>query len=138
MSSLKFYNPEFLYELPGFAWIVDDGFTVRISGQYATGKEMKLLKESFEDQVRLSFENLKRCLDVAGCTERDLAHVVLYIVADPGDEGQEAFNRDVETVIRVKLEVLPEATPAAELIPLPRLILENQRFEVSAVARRSG
>ncbi|OBJ67839.1 RidA family protein [Mycobacterium sp. 1274756.6] len=137
MTTLKFHNPDFLYDLPGFAWAVDDGTTVRISGQFATGSEMVLLKESFEDQCRLAFENLKRCLEEVGCTDQDLIHLVIYFVTDPDDSSAEAFNQDLATMISVKLEVLPQATPAAELIPVPRLILDKQRFEVSAVARSS-
>ena len=75
-------------------------------------------------------------LEVVGCTERALVQMVCYVVPESTDPSQQALDRDIETLMRVKLEVLPDAVPAGAFIFVPRLFMESVRIEVVAIARR--
>lgn len=137
MAELKHLNPAFLPAVPGFSWIVDDGETVHIAGQLAISSELTLAEEAFEAQCRLSFQNLKRCLEEVGCTERDLVEMTCYFVPDPANPTYESFQADVQTMMTVQNEVIPQAAPAGMIGRIAGLFFEAQRFEVSATARRT-
>ena len=78
-----------------------------------------------EEQIKLAFANLKRCLEAAGASVKDVMKLVYYIVDyDP------SHRRHVKPL----LAFLNGHRPATTLVPVPKLARPEFIFEVEAYA----
>ncbi|OJJ45274.1 hypothetical protein ASPZODRAFT_143917 [Penicilliopsis zonata CBS 506.65] len=86
------------------------------NGQFAMG---------FENQVRLAYENLGRCLESVNASPRDIVKLTWYIANyDPLQRAHVAINE----------AFLGGHRPAITLVPVPQLASPQMLFEVEAVA----
>jgi 2-iminobutanoate/2-iminopropanoate deaminase len=115
--------PAEIEELPlPFSPAIRSGEFVFVSGQAAVDSRGQVVSGTFEDELRLSFDNLELVLGAAGCTLEDVVQVRAYL-GDVRDAAR--FN----TLYREYFaEPLPARTTLVECIgPL--------KFEIDAVAR---
>lgn len=110
---------------PPYSPVVVSGDTVWTAGQIAHDAEGNLVGGGIAEQTRRSLENVRACLEAAGCTMDDVVKVNAYL-ADLADLA--GYNE----VYRV---VFTEPYPARTSVgaALPRGVL----VEIEAVARRS-
>jgi 2-iminobutanoate/2-iminopropanoate deaminase len=111
---------------PPFSPVVVSGDLVYTAGQVAHDANGSLVEGGIEEQTRQTLENVKACLEAAGCTLDDVLKVNAFLV-DLGDfEGYNAVYR----------ELFSQPYPARTSVQagLPDGIL----VEIEAVARRSS
>ena len=97
------------------------------AGQIGIDEHGKI-PESYEEQVDLAFDNLKKCIEAAGAKMRDVAKLTYYIVGyDPKNPR----------LLATRARVFGEHRPPLTLIPVIGLALEGILFEVEAVAATS-
>lgn len=98
---------------------------VVISGQVALDAEGEIVGTSIEEQTRVTLENCRRLLTMAGCTLADVFKVNAYMV-DLDDWDR--FNA-------VYIEMIPEPRPARTTVGarlLPRLLIEIEMWAVKS------
>jgi 2-iminobutanoate/2-iminopropanoate deaminase len=110
---------------PPYSPVVVSGDLVYTAGQVAFDESGILVEGGIEEQTRRTLENLRTCLDAAGCTLDDVVKVTAFL-ADLGDFA--GYNRVYE-------EFFDEPYPARTSVQagLP----PNTLVEIEAVARRS-
>jgi monoamine oxidase len=81
--------------------------------------------KSYEEQVRLAFQNLQECLVAAGATPADIVKLTYYIV------DYSPKNRYHAKVLE---EFLNGHRPPSTLIPITHLARPEYKFEIEAVA----
>lgn len=111
---------------PPFSSVVVGGDLVYTAGQVAHDADGSLVEGGIEEQTRQTLENIRACLDAAGCTLDDVLKVNAFL-ADLGDfDGYNSVYR----------EFFAEPYPARTSVQagLPDGIL----VEIEAVARRSA
>jgi len=87
------------------------------------------LPDSMREQARLTMENLKKTLEAAGCTLRDLVSATRYLTAV---EEQDDLNR-------VWAEYLGGHLPATTTVEVSRLATHARcKLEISAIAVADG
>jgi 2-iminobutanoate/2-iminopropanoate deaminase len=69
---------------PPYSPVVVSGDTVWTAGQIANDHEGNLIGGGIAEQTRRSLENVRTCLEAAGCTMDDVVKVNAYL-ADLGD-----------------------------------------------------
>jgi enamine deaminase RidA (YjgF/YER057c/UK114 family) len=109
---------------PGYTHVVTSppGTMVFVSGQGGAGPD-GVLPVEFEEQARNTFENLKRCLEVAGAGFQDVVKVNYYLT----DIANLAELR------RVRSEYLDmENPPASTLVECG--LVEGLQVEIEAIA----
>jgi 2-iminobutanoate/2-iminopropanoate deaminase len=104
--------------------VVVSGETVYTAGQIANDPDGNLVAGGMAEQVRRTLENVRTCLEAAGCTMDDVVKVNAYL-ADLADFP--AYNE-------VYVEFLDEPYPARTSVQagLPPGVL----VEIEAIARR--
>jgi 2-iminobutanoate/2-iminopropanoate deaminase len=105
-----------------FSPAVRAGEFVFVSGQASVDDEGKLVGDTFEGQMRRSFENVRRILASAGLTLGDVVQVRSY-VRDPDDLAD--YNR-------IYREYFSSPYPARSTIT--NCLPPSMRFEVDVVA----
>lgn len=110
---------------PPYSPVVVSGDTVWTAGQIAYDVEGNLIGGGITEQTRRSLENVRACLEAAGCTMDDVVKVNAYL-ADLGDVA--GYNE-------VYREFFDEPYPARSSVgaALPPGVL----VEIEAVARRA-
>ena len=110
---------------PPYSPVVVSGDTVWTAGQIANDAEGNLIGGGIAEQTRRSLENVRSCLEAAGCTMDDVVKVNAYL-ADLGDMA--GYNE-------VYREFFDEPYPARSSVGagLPAGVL----VEIEAIARRS-
>jgi 2-iminobutanoate/2-iminopropanoate deaminase len=87
------------------------------------------LPDSMREQARLTMENLKKTLEAAGCTLRDLVSATRYLTAV---EEQDELNR-------VWAEYLAGHLPTTTTVEVSRLATHARcKLEISAIAVADG
>jgi 2-iminobutanoate/2-iminopropanoate deaminase len=109
-----------------FSPVVVSGDLVYTAGQVAYDADGSVVAGGIEEQTRRTLENVRTCLDAAGCTLDDVMKVNAFL-ADLGDF--DGYNR-------VYREFFAEPYPARTSVQagLPTGLL----VEIEAVARRSA
>jgi 2-iminobutanoate/2-iminopropanoate deaminase len=110
---------------PPYSPVVVSGDTVWTAGQIAYDAEGNLIRGGIAEQTRRSLENVRTCLEAAGCTMDDVVKVNAYLA----DLGHLAGYNDVYR------EFFDEPYPARSSVQagLPPGVL----VEIEAVARRA-
>jgi 2-iminobutanoate/2-iminopropanoate deaminase len=110
---------------PPYSPVVVSGDTVWTAGQIANDAEGNLIGGGIAEQTRRSLENVRACLEAAGCTMDDVVKVNAYLA----DLGHLAGYNDVYR------EFFDEPYPARSCVQagLPPGVL----VEIEAVARRA-
>ena len=109
---------------PPYSPVVVSGDTVYTAGQVAYDAEGNLVEGGIAEQTRRVLENVRACLEAAGCTMDDVVKVTAFVV-DLGDVA--AYNE-------VYREFFAEPYPARSTVQAglgPGVLVE-----IEAVARR--
>ena len=109
---------------PPYSPVVVSGDTVYTAGQIGNDPEGNLVEGGIAEQARRTLENVRTCLDAAGCTLDDVVKVNAYL-ADLGDFP--AYN---EVYVEFFSKPYPARTSVQAGLPPGVLI------EIEAVARR--
>jgi 2-iminobutanoate/2-iminopropanoate deaminase len=109
---------------PPYSPVVVSGDTVYTAGQIGNDPEGNLVVGGIAEQARRTLENVRTCLDAAGCTLDDVVKVNAYL-ADLGDFP--AYN---EVYVEFFSNPYPARTSVQAGLPPGVLI------EIEAVARR--
>ncbi len=109
---------------PPYSPVVVSGDTVYTAGQVAYDPDANLVEGGIAEQTRRSLENVRACLEAAGCTMDDVVKVTAFL-ADLGELA--GYNE-------VYREFFDEPYPARTSVQagLP----PGVRVEIEAVARR--
>ena len=110
---------------PPYSPVVVSGDTAYTAGQIGNDPEGTLVEGGIAEQARRTLENVRTCLDAAGCTLDDVVKVNAYL-ADLGDFP--AYN---EVYVEFFSKPYPARTSVQAGLPPGVLI------EIEAVARRS-
>lgn len=110
---------------PPYSPVVVSGDTVYTAGQIGNDPEGNLVEGGIAEQARRTLENVRTCLDAAGCKLDDVVKVNAYL-ADLGDFP--AYN---EVYVEFFSKPYPARTSVQAGLPPGVLI------EIEAVARRS-
>ena len=111
---------------PPYSPVVVSGDTVYTAGQTGVDGDGNLVEGGIAEQTRQTLENVRRCVEAAGCTLDDVVKVNAYL-ADLGDFP--AYN---EVYVEVFSEPYPARTSVQAGLPAGVLI------EIDAVARRGS
>jgi 2-iminobutanoate/2-iminopropanoate deaminase len=111
---------------PPYSPVVVSGDIVWTAGQVAYDPEGNLIEAGIEAQTRRALENVRTCLDAAGCTMDDVVKVNAYL-ADLGDFP--GYNEVYEEFFS---EPYPARTSVGAALPPGVLV------EIEAVARRGS
>jgi 2-iminobutanoate/2-iminopropanoate deaminase len=125
MPRQAFQPEEMAKPKPPYSPVVVSGDTVWTAGQIANDAEGNLIGGGIAEQTRRSLENVRTCLDAAGCTMDDVVKVNAYLA----DLGHLAGYNEVYR------EFFDEPYPARSSVQagLPPGVL----VEIEAVARRA-
>jgi 2-iminobutanoate/2-iminopropanoate deaminase len=110
---------------PPYSPVVVSGDTVYTAGQIANDPGGNLVEGGIAEQARRTLENVRACVEAAGCTLADVVKVNAYL-ADLADFP--AYN---EAYVEFFAEPYPARTSVQAGLPPGVLI------EIEAVARRS-
>jgi len=111
----------------GFSQIVlvpANGSTVFVSGQFSGNTQGKVMGETVEEQMAVSFANLRIAIEEAGARPEHVVQIRVLIV-----NHQEAYLQPLERESRA---LFGGHLPASTLIPVPRLALDAMLFEIEA------
>jgi len=94
-----------------------------IAGQSGIDKDGRIV-EGFEEQVRLSFENIRNVVSAAGGTLRNVIKITTFVTNMAG----------LEIYSRIVGEYFGADLPAASIIQVSALALPGMEVEIEAVA----
>jgi enamine deaminase RidA (YjgF/YER057c/UK114 family) len=140
MSAVKTFNPEghpslaAEYSHVSIANLGAGTKLVSLAGQVGWSDETKSVAPKFHDQVRISLENVDKCLAAAGATKADIASMRHYVVR-LGSYSKEDMQKRAEIVS----EWWGDVTPAPNtLIGVDSLAWETLLIEIEATAVVAG
>jgi enamine deaminase RidA (YjgF/YER057c/UK114 family) len=129
-EGLHFSNPTALEDSSKYyshvAVAPNGGKTIYVAGQGGLTKEKKVVPGK-EAQIRQAFSNLKAALESAGATGGDVVSINVYFVGYT--EADLGLLSEAE-----KSLFTPGKMPTSTLVPVPRLALDAELFEITAVA----
>src|SRR5699024_7255167 len=126
MSTNKKINPDGLFKTKGFTQAVSStgNKTVYVSGQLPWDKHTNVVgKGDVKEQTRQVFRNITCVLDEVGATWDDVVKLNAYVV---GPEN-------VNTVARIKGEIIGEAPPADTIVGVTGLAYPDCLIEIDAI-----
>jgi 2-iminobutanoate/2-iminopropanoate deaminase len=109
---------------PPYSPVVVSGDTVYTAGQIANDPERNLVAGGIAEQARRTLENVRACVEAAGCTLDDVVKVNAYL-ADLGD-----FPGYNEVYVEFFAQPYPARTSVQAGLPPGVLI------EIEAIARK--
>jgi 2-iminobutanoate/2-iminopropanoate deaminase len=109
---------------PPYSPVVVSGDTVYTAGQIANDPDGNLVEGRIAEQARQTLENVRTCLEAAGCTMDDVVKVNAYL-ADLGD-----FPGYNEVYVEFFAQPYPARTSVQAGLPPGVLV------EIEAIARR--
>jgi len=128
-STNKKINPDGLFKTKGFTQAVSSTGTetIFVSGQLPWDKNCQVVgKDDLEEQTRQVFRNIKCVLDEVDATWDDVVKLVAYVV---GPEN-------VNTVARIKGEVIGEQPPADTIVGVTGLAYPDCLIEIDAIVMK--
>ncbi|ACK73078.1 Endoribonuclease L-PSP [Gloeothece citriformis PCC 7424] len=129
-EEFKRLNPKELVDLSQYyTQIIEVPSNTRliyIAGQSGTDATGKIVSDDTADQMRQSFHNLRIALDQVGAKPEDVAKITVLIV-----NHNEELLKPLEEEIN---KLWGSKTPTSTLIPVPRLALDEMKFEIDAIA----
>lgn len=111
----------------GFSQVVvapSSARTVYLSGQFSGDIDGNVRGVTMEEQIAYSFENLRLAIEAAGAKPENVVKIQVLIA-----NHQEAYVELVQAQIE---KLFGTHLPASTLIPVPRLALDDMRFEIDA------
>ena len=109
---------------PPYSPVVVSGDTIYTAGQIANGPDGNLVGGGIAEQARQTLENVRTCLEAAGCSMDDVVKVNAYL-ADLGD-----FPGYNEVYVEFFSQPYPARTSVQAGLPAGVLI------EIEAIARK--
>ena len=125
MPNWKPLNAELSTHLPFNPAVEANGF-IFVSGQASVDETGQIVPGTFDEEMRRSFENVRRVLAAAGCTLEDVVRVTSYV-------------REHENVARYN-EIYREffSDPLPARTTLSGCLSPRLHFEVDVIAVRPG
>lgn len=111
---------------PNFSHAIQSGDTLYVSGQVGRGADGKR-PESFEDEVKATFDSISTILKAGGMGLEDVVAVNVYLT----DMG--LFDR----MNKVYVATVPEPRPSRTTVGVSSLV-GNFRIEITVTARKGG
>ncbi len=129
-EGLQFSNPPVLSDSSKYYSHVvvapNGGKAIYIAGQGPLTKEKKLVQGK-EAQVHQVFSNLRAALKSAGATGADVVSINVYIVDYTEADLKQLADEEKALFVTGRM-------PTSTLVPVPRLALDKEMFEINAVA----
>ena len=99
--------------------------TIHISGQvgYVVGGPVKVTAETFEEEAKICYLNIKNSLERAGATLKDVVRITAYLTDA----------NDYPVYDRVRQKTFAGAPPASSTVIVAGL-LANAKLEIDAIA----
>ena len=102
--------------------VVEGGRTIYLSGQVGADLKWQAVGNSFADQVRQVFENLRACLAAADASFSDIVKMNIYVV-------------DLDATFReIRNELFEKHRPASTLVDTRALVDPAFQIEIEAIA----
>ena len=108
-----------------YAQCVVAGNLLFISGQTGIDSDYRVVSQDFEAQTRQTFANLRLALHAAGADLPDIASMTVYLTH---------LNRDAQTFLRIRREIMGDARAASALIGVSLLGFPDLLVEIQAIA----
>ena len=116
--------PENVHKARGYAHAIKAGNTIYVAGQVGYDEQGKLVEGGGAAQTERAFTNLKRVLEAAGASLRDIVMLKIYTMDVPGFDKTAKFRR----------EIFGGYHPPATLIVVKGLYGPGTVIEVEAIA----
>lgn len=99
--------------------------TIYIAGQVGNPPNgpLKVTAETFEEEARLCFDNIRRVLEKAGASMRDVVRITAYLTR----------LSDLAVYHRIRNETFPDSPPASTIVQVAGLLV-GARLEIDAIA----
>ncbi len=119
-----FVNPAGVHPPRGYSHSVRAGNTVYVAGQVGWDEQGNVASGGFEAQATQAFENLKRVLEGAGASLKDLVKITTYL---------KDLN-DLSKYREVRERYLSPPLPASTLVQITSLALPELLVEIEGIA----
>ncbi len=116
--------PANFHQAGGYSHAIKVGNTVYVSGQMGIGEDNTLVPGGFEVQAKQALENLKRVLEAAGASFKDVVKLNTYVTAM---EFMPVYQR-------LRRNYLSDPLPASTLVQVAGLGLPEFLIEIEAIA----
>lgn len=121
-------NPKTLFDTTGygFAQVVTApaGRTVSISGQFSGDLEGKVQGNTTSEQMTITFDNLRKAIEASEAKPEHVTKIIV-LIKDHTEEDLYQLTDEINKLFGDNL-------PASTLIPVPRLALDEMKFEIDA------
>ena len=116
--------PANFHQARGYSHAIKVGNTVYVSGQMGIGEDNTLVPGGFEGQAKQALENLKRVLEAAGASFKDVVKLNTYVTAMEFMPVYQGLRRNY----------LSDPLPASTLVQVAGLGLPEFLIEIEAIA----
>jgi len=116
-------TPSNVHPSKGYSHAIKVGNTIYCSGQVGIGEDGQLA-EGFEEQAKQALENLKRALEAAGATIKDVVKTITFVKSMESMSGYREARRSY----------FGDHYPAATLIQVAGLARPEILIEIEAIA----
>ncbi len=120
----KIITPSNVHAARGYSHAIRVGNTIYVSGQIGLAENGELAPGGFEGQARQALENLKRVLEAAGATIRDIVKLNTYVKNMEDMTGYRELRRTY----------FADHYPASTLVQIVALARPDLLIEIEAIA----
>lgn len=120
----EFITPQGVHEPRGYSHAVKVGNTIYVAGQVAWDEKRQVVSGGFEAQAVQALENLKRVLEAAGASFKDVVKLNTYI---------KDLN-DLSKYREIRQRYFGPPLPASTLVQIVSLASPELLIEIEAVA----